>query len=106
MQKAAATTNERVTYQPVIGAQTPQNAAAFINTLAAQKCNVIIATGTNPATAATARASAYPGIHFITVANTPSSHIPDNETSIQTSDTAKITSSIATELTHDFNQHS
>jgi basic membrane lipoprotein Med (substrate-binding protein (PBP1-ABC) superfamily) len=103
MQTATASTNERVTNQAVIGAQTPHNATAFINTLAAQKCAVIIAVSKPIVEAAVAEASTYPAIRFIVITSaTLPKRAPGNMSHIQTADDQTVANQVATALIADF----
>lgn len=104
MQQATATTNERVTNQPVIGAQSTSNAAAFINTLAVQQCKTIVAVGIAPTAAALARASAYPAIEFITVAAASAANATHNVTHIASAAPSILSHAITNELIKDFTE--
>ena len=106
MQQASSTTNERVTNQPIIGAQTVQNAEEYINTLSSLRCRVVITIGQNPAQAAFARATAYPGIKFITIAASIPSQRPENISGLPVTTGETITGEITQSLITDFNTRS
>lgn len=67
MQTASLATTEQARYLAVNGADTLSNTEVYLNALAQRACNVIVATGTQPAAAARARAAAFPSIHFIII---------------------------------------
>jgi basic membrane lipoprotein Med (substrate-binding protein (PBP1-ABC) superfamily) len=103
MQTATSITNERVANQSVIGAQTLQNATSFINTLAAQKCAVILAVSQPVVEAAEAEASTYPAIHFIAIASTIlPKQAPDNIIRISAAGDHTVTQQVIAALTADF----
>ena len=105
MQQASSTTNERVTNQPLIGAQTTQNAEEYINTLASLQCRIIITIGRNPAQAVTNRATAYPDVQFICVAADLPKQGLRNIRSIASTSSNAMTATIADGLVNAFHAH-
>ena len=69
MQSASVATLVRVQYLPVLGAQTPENAVTFFNTLAVQNCALIVAAGDAPVRAVLAGKGQFPGIRYVLVGN-------------------------------------
>lgn len=70
MQQASLATHAKVQYIAVIGAQTSQNAASYLASLAQGHCRVIFTSGEAPAAAANQHASAYPSITFYVLGGT------------------------------------
>jgi len=106
MQQAANTTNERVTTQPVTGAQTTVNATIYLNTLAMQGCGIIITAGTIPNQAARTDATAFPHTKFLAInPDTNASTKPGNFTAIIATDPGTISTSIDHALLDDFQSH-
>jgi basic membrane lipoprotein Med (substrate-binding protein (PBP1-ABC) superfamily) len=67
MQDASVTTLVRVQYLQVDGAQSTQNAEAFLGTLIQSKCAVIIAVGKAPVDALPGVAARFPDRRFVVV---------------------------------------
>jgi basic membrane lipoprotein Med (substrate-binding protein (PBP1-ABC) superfamily) len=67
MQDASGSTRAKVQYVPVMGAQTPQNAAPFLNGLAQGRCQVILAVGPAATGAVGDAAKRFPKSQFAVV---------------------------------------
>jgi hypothetical protein len=67
MQDAAAETGTRANFLPVIGKAGTGNAAGYLNTLLAQRCNVVAAVGAAPSAAMAAAAAKHPTTRFLVV---------------------------------------
>jgi basic membrane lipoprotein Med (substrate-binding protein (PBP1-ABC) superfamily) len=67
MQDASLATRAKVSYLPVTGAQTRENAAPFLAGLLQRHCDVVIAVGDAQASAVAAAASEYPKVRFVVV---------------------------------------
>jgi hypothetical protein len=65
IQDAAAATGTRANFLPVIGKAGRGNATGYLNTLLAQRCNVVAAVGTAPSAAVAAVAAMHPTTHFL-----------------------------------------
>lgn len=61
----------KVQHVAITGAQDPANALVFYNTLAVQRCTVIVAAGDLPAAALREGRSRFPGIEQVTVTGDP-----------------------------------
>jgi hypothetical protein len=75
MQDAAAATNTRASFLPVVGKASTKNAVTYLNTLFAEHCAVVAAVGTAPVAAVTTAAGAHSGTRFVVlgaVASPPS----------------------------------
>jgi basic membrane lipoprotein Med (substrate-binding protein (PBP1-ABC) superfamily) len=67
MQDASGSTRAKVQYVPVMGPQTPQNAAAFLNGLAQGRCQVILTVGPAASGAVGDAAKRFPKSQFAVV---------------------------------------
>ncbi|WP_236240478.1 BMP family ABC transporter substrate-binding protein [Streptomyces sp. CC228A] len=70
MQEASGDTRVRVTYVPVTGPQTVDNALPFMNGLLQRKCAVVLAVGEPQVKAAEQQADTHQKIRFVTVDGT------------------------------------
>lgn len=70
MQEASSDTQVRVTYVPVTGEQTTENALPFVNGLLQRKCSVVLAVGEAQVKAAEQQAPTHEKIRFVTVDGT------------------------------------
>ncbi|MCH0539095.1 BMP family ABC transporter substrate-binding protein [Streptomyces sp. MUM 203J] len=70
MQEASGDTRVRVTYVPVAGEQTAENALPFVNGLLQRKCSVVLAVGEAQVKAAEQRADAHKDVRFVIVDGT------------------------------------
>lgn len=71
MQKASLATLVRVQYLAVPNPQTAANALAYFNSLALQKCTMIIVAGQAPVEALLAGKANFPAIHYVAVGTYP-----------------------------------
>jgi hypothetical protein len=69
MQGASRITHEKVSYLALQGADTAGNAGIYINTLALRGCDIILADGALPDQGIADRATAYPKLRFIAIAD-------------------------------------
>ncbi|MFM9448243.1 BMP family ABC transporter substrate-binding protein [Streptomyces acidiscabies] len=67
MQQASKETRARVTYVPVTGEQSADNARPFVNGLVQRQCDVVLAVGTPQVRAAEAAAGQHPSVPFVVV---------------------------------------
>jgi hypothetical protein len=67
MQDASLKTRAKVQYLQITGAQTPENAVTFLNSLAQGGCNLIFAAGELPVQALGAGAKTFPAKRFVAV---------------------------------------
>ncbi len=67
MQQASKETRARVTYVPVTGEQTADNARPFVNGLVQRQCDVVLAVGTPQVRAAETAAGQHPSVSFLVV---------------------------------------
>lgn len=70
MQQASGETRGKVSYLEVDGPQTAENAASFLGTLAASKCDLVLVAGAAPVAALDDRASSFPNVRFLAVGGT------------------------------------
>lgn len=101
MQQATKTTAERTSTLPVTGAQTLQNAETYLNTLALRGCQVIIGAGALPGQALAARATAYPHIQFIAVADAAPTQKATNLTAVSDQEASTIAHTVEAALVTD-----
>jgi basic membrane lipoprotein Med (substrate-binding protein (PBP1-ABC) superfamily) len=71
MQKYSHDTAVRISYVPVIGPATAQNASQYLAGLIQRRCRVIITAGKSQANAAETAAKSHPGTGFIVLTNGP-----------------------------------
>ncbi|WP_162602677.1 type 1 periplasmic-binding domain-containing protein [Streptomyces spongiicola] len=76
MQEASLETRVRVSYVPVVGPQSADNARPFLNSLVQRRCDVVLAVGEAQVDAVRSGAAQHPGIRFVAVdgASGPSDH--------------------------------
>jgi hypothetical protein len=67
MQQASLATRGKVQFLEVDGPQTAQNAATYLATLVAGKCDLVLAAGPGPNAAVAATASDHPDVPFVVV---------------------------------------
>jgi hypothetical protein len=70
MQQASLATHAKIQYIAVTGAQTSQNATAYLASLAQSHCRIVFTSGEAPAAAATQQAGAYPSVTFYVLGGT------------------------------------
>ncbi|MYR40207.1 BMP family ABC transporter substrate-binding protein [Streptomyces sp. SID4944] len=68
MQKASLETRTRVSYVPVMGQQSVQNALPHLNSLLQRRCGVVVAVGDSQVEAARSEAGSHRAIRFVVVA--------------------------------------
>ncbi|MFJ4826204.1 BMP family ABC transporter substrate-binding protein [Streptomyces bacillaris] len=68
MQKASLETRTRVSYVPVMGEQSVQNALPHLNSLLQRQCAVVVAVGDSQVEAARSEAGSHRAIRFVVVA--------------------------------------
>lgn len=68
MQKASLETRTRVSYVPVMGEQSVQNALPHLNSLLQRQCAVVLAVGDSQVEAARSEAGSHRAIRFVVVA--------------------------------------
>jgi hypothetical protein len=105
MQQASTATDERVTNQPIIGAQTTQNAEEYINTLASLRCRVVITIGQDAARAVADRAAAYPDVQFFCVAAGLPKQGLRNVRSLASTSSSAIAANVTEALVSNFDGH-
>ncbi|MFS4108148.1 BMP family ABC transporter substrate-binding protein [Streptomyces sp. PD-S100-1] len=67
MQQASLDTRARVTYLPVMGPQTADNARPFLNSLVQRQCEIVLAVGAPQVEVARADAARHPKVRFVVV---------------------------------------
>jgi hypothetical protein len=67
MRDASLATRAKVSYLPVTGAQTRENAAPFLAGLVQRRCDVVVAVGDAQVSAVAVAASGYPKVRFVVV---------------------------------------
>jgi hypothetical protein len=67
MRDASAATRARVSYLPVVGEQTSENALPYLNGLIQRRCDVVLAAGPAEVAAVLADAGQFPAVRFVVV---------------------------------------
>ena len=67
MQDASLATRAKVSYLPVTGAETAENAAPFLAGLVQRRCDVVVAVGPAQVSAVAANAVKFPRVRFVVV---------------------------------------
>lgn len=71
MQDASLASRVQVQYLAIAGPQTAENGVTFLNTLATQKCSVIVATGQVPVASMVQGYKQFPQVTFVAVGGDP-----------------------------------
>jgi basic membrane lipoprotein Med (substrate-binding protein (PBP1-ABC) superfamily) len=74
MERASLKTRAKIQYLPAFGPSTTANTQPYLRTLTQQRCNIIVAVGAGPVTAAIAESPKNPRTKFVIVAANATSH--------------------------------